>query len=96
MWEVQETVINSVKQVLKQVPNSVKQVLKQVPNSVKTSHKPVINQSNGRANYHIQYKPVWDPETAVCSGTPRFSYTGLKLVICACPRVPVHRPSHDM
>ena len=67
MWEVQNEVINSVKQVhnsVKWVINSVKQVhksVKQVLNSVKTSVKQVLNQSNGRANYLIPNKPVLEP-----------------------------------
>ena len=40
----------------------------------KTSTKLSKTQSNGRVNLNLRYKPVWDPETRVCSDTPRFSY----------------------
>ena len=43
----------------------------------KTSHKPAINQSNGRAISYIQYKPVWDPETQ-CVLAPLGSPTDLQ------------------
>ena len=42
-------------------------------NLIKLVIKPVINQSNGRVNLKYRYKPVRDPETRVCSDTPRFS-----------------------
>ena len=65
-------VLNPVKQVLntvKLVPNTVKLV----PNTVKLVIKQSKTQSNGRLNLLDLNKPVWDPETHVCSDTPRFS-----------------------
>ena len=102
MWEVQNRVLNSVKQVLntvKRVLNSVKQVLntvKQVLNSVKHGQISLRTQSNGRVNLPDPINPSWDPEYGVCSLTPRFSYGCPELTICACPSGPAHRPSRDM
>ena len=75
---------NSVKWVLNSV-NWVLNTVKRVLNTV----KPVMNrpqtQSNGRVNLINQYKPVWDPEYAMCSYTPRFSYEVPKTAVRACP-----------
>ena len=66
------------------------------PKLSKTSHKLSETQSNGRVNPPRQYKPVWDPETIVCSHTPRFSFGQSETVICTCPTGTRDRPSHDM
>ena len=83
--EVVKWVLNSVKWVLnlvKQVLNSVKQVpnlVKQVLNSVKPVLISLKTQSNGRVNLNPMTNRPRDPETGVCSTTPRFSYRCLKL-----------------
>ena len=46
----------------------------------------VINPVKRPCKYHIQYKPAWDPEKAVCSSTPRFSYRCPKVTVEAFPR----------
>ena len=53
--------------------------------SVKHGPKLSKTQSYGRVNLLDLNIPVWDPDSRVCSATPRFSYGMLKTVICTCP-----------